>query len=88
MLFYNQYEKEPPKYHSTCGINLFVGYFDIAFAAKGFIVEKGGSNKILVTDGISQYVIEHDYNCYNSDFYDGRLFILIPTTPRVTEIKL
>lgn len=49
----------------------FVGYFDIAFAAKGFIVEKGGSNKILVTDGISQYVIEHDYNCYNSDFYDG-----------------
>ena len=48
----------------------FVGYFDIAFAAKGFIVEKGGSNKILVTDGISQYVIEHDYNCYNSDFYD------------------
>lgn len=43
----------------------------IALAAKGFVVEKGGSDKVLVTDGISQYVIEHDYNCYDSDFYDG-----------------
>ena len=48
-----------------------MGSVDIASAAKTFIVEKGGSDKILVTDGISQYVIEHDYNCYDSDFYDG-----------------
>lgn len=25
----------------------------------------------MATDGISQYVIEHDYNCYDSDFSDG-----------------
>ena len=49
----------------------FMGYFDVALAAKTFIVEKGGSDKVLVTDGTSEYVIEHDYNCYDSDFYDG-----------------
>lgn len=48
-----------------------IGNTHIALAAKTFIVEKGGSDKILVTDGVSEYVIEHDYNCYDSDFYDG-----------------
>jgi len=44
---------------------------EVARAAKGFVVEKGGSDKILITDGYSEYVIEHDYNCYSSDFYEG-----------------
>jgi hypothetical protein len=48
-----------------------IGNTHTALAAKTFIVEKGGSDKILVTDGVSEYVIEHDYNCYDSDFYDG-----------------
>jgi hypothetical protein len=48
-----------------------VGFIEIALAAKTFVVEKGGSDKILVTDGVSEYVIEHDYNCYDSEFYDG-----------------
>src|SRR3989338_10949236 len=48
-----------------------LGNIHTASAAKAFIVEKGGSDKILITDGVSQYVIEHDYNCYDSDFYDG-----------------
>ena len=43
----------------------------VARAAKGFVVEKSGSDKILITDGYSEYVIEHDYNCYSSDFYEG-----------------
>lgn len=43
----------------------------VAHAANGFVVEKGGSDKILITDGYSEYVIEHDYNCYSSDFYEG-----------------
>jgi len=47
------------------------GHFHVAYAAKGFVVEKGGSDKILITDGYSEYVIEHDYSCYSSDFYEG-----------------
>lgn len=38
---------------------------------KGFIVEKVGSPKILINDGYSQYLIEHDYDCYDSDFHEG-----------------
>lgn len=45
--------------------------FQVAYAAKGFVVEKGGSDKVLITDGYSEYVIEHDYSCYSSNFYDG-----------------
>jgi hypothetical protein len=44
---------------------------EVVRAAKGFVVEKSGSDKILITDGYSEYVIEHDYNCYSSDFYEG-----------------
>lgn len=54
--------------------SIFVTLFSLssfAYAVKTFIVEKGGSNKVLITDGTSEYVIEHDYNCSDSDFYDG-----------------
>jgi hypothetical protein len=59
-------------------LSLFwVGGFNTALAlAKAFIVEKSGSDKILISDGFSQYVIEHDYNCYSSDFYDGMTFYI------------
>lgn len=43
----------------------------VAHAAKGFVVEKSGSDNVLITDGYSEYVIEHDYDCYSSDFYEG-----------------
>lgn len=56
---------------------LWIGNFDTALAAaKAFVVEKSGSDKILISDGISQYIIEHDYNCYSSDFYDGMTFYI------------
>jgi len=56
---------------------LWIANFATAFAAaKAFVVEKSGSDKILISDGISQYVIEHDFNCYSSDFYDGMVFYI------------
>src|SRR3989338_9321912 len=48
-----------------------VSGFQVAYAAKGFVVEKSGSDNILITDGYSEYVIEYNYDCYSSDFYEG-----------------
>ena len=56
---------------------LWIGNFDIALAAvKIFVVEKSGSDNVLISDGFSQYVIEYDYNCYSSDFYEGMTFYI------------
>ncbi|MCX6722677.1 MAG: hypothetical protein NT094_01240 [Candidatus Staskawiczbacteria bacterium] len=41
------------------------------YGAKGFIVEKSGGSKILITDGYSEYIIEHNYDCYDSEFIEG-----------------
>ncbi|MGB2580122.1 MAG: hypothetical protein WBC83_00310 [Minisyncoccia bacterium] len=41
------------------------------YGAKGFLVEESGSSKVLITDGTSEYIIEHDYNCYDADFIEG-----------------
>jgi hypothetical protein len=38
---------------------------------KTFIVEKSGSDAILISDGYSQYIIGHSYNCYDSQFIVG-----------------
>lgn len=50
---------------------ILMGPFNVVWAAKAFLVLNGGSDKVLITDGISQYIIEHNYECYDSDFYDG-----------------
>jgi len=38
---------------------------------KIFVIEKVGSDKILISDGSSEYLIEHDYRCSDWDFYEG-----------------
>ncbi len=46
---------------------------------KVFLVEeKFGFRSLLITDGISQYIIDYNYDCYSSDFFEGQ-YIYIDT---------
>ncbi len=53
-----------------------------AFASNIFLVEKVGvgSGKILINDNVSEYIIEHDNNCLDIDFYEGST-IYIDSSP-------
>jgi len=46
---------------------------------KAFLVEKKiDYNSLLISDGISQYIIDYNYKCYSSDFFEGQ-YIYIDT---------
>lgn len=50
---------------------IFPFEFVNALSLKTFIVEKVGSDKILISDGYSEYIIEHNYDCSDWDFTEG-----------------
>jgi hypothetical protein len=52
-------------------LGLYLSFCSHVFAARAFIVEKTGTDMILISDGISEYIIDHDYDCYDSDFSEG-----------------
>lgn len=47
--------------------------FVLAANFKSFVIEKVGSDKILINDGSQQYILEHNYECYDSDFLEGAI---------------
>lgn len=57
---------------------IFLSYFSIANASnlKAFIIEKVGSNMILINDGVSQYIIKHNYECSDWDFVEGGMIYI------------
>ncbi len=63
-------------------ITLFLGNFSLANAsAYAFVVQRSGSDSILISDGYSQYIIEHNYDCYDSDFYEGETIYIDSSYP-------
>lgn len=49
----------------------------IASSYKAFLVEKVfGYSKLLITDGYSRYIIDHNYECFSSDFYEGQSILI------------
>lgn len=42
--------------------NVYAGYF---------VVENTGEDVIVVNNGYSQYIVEYNYECYSSDFFEG-----------------
>jgi hypothetical protein len=42
-----------------------------AVTLKSFLIVKNLGDHVLVTDGFTQYMVEYDYNCYDTDFVEG-----------------
>ena len=59
----------------TLLIALGAGFFVMggarAVTIKSFLVQKVLDEKVLVTDGVTQYMIEYGYGCYSQDFAAG-----------------
>ncbi len=49
---------------------LFIIPFSGVYAGY-FVVENTGDDVIVVNNGYSQYIVEYNYECYSSDFFEG-----------------
>jgi len=54
----------------------FLSNYANASNLKAFVVEKRGTDIILINDGTLQYVIGHNYDCYDSEFIKGEVIYI------------